>query len=146
MFKIKNKKTTLSHLKSQKTIKSNNIEDFLDTGAVPIIEYNKNEKSPEDVEMIVRMTLRTNRKKFILYPEDKLKNSWDLFMTVILLFTCIETPYDIAFASNEIVFNLVNTIIDLMFLMDILVIFNSAFYSDDMDIVEKRGEISIVYL
>jgi hypothetical protein len=48
-----------------------------------------------------RMTERKNRKTCLVYPEDKFKNIWDLFMTVVLLVTCISTPLDIAFAAES---------------------------------------------
>lgn len=126
--------TTFQQLKRRKSI----VSEIFDTEALPKIDYDKNKKTDEDIQMIIRMTKRSNRKSYILYPEDKLKNSWDLVMTIILLITCIETPYDIAFADNTISFNLFTTIIDLIFLFDIIVIFNSAFYTEEMDIVEDR--------
>ena len=43
------------------------------------------------------MTYRSNKKTFILYPEDKVKAFWDILMTLILLGACIITPLDIAF-------------------------------------------------
>ena len=81
----------------------------------------------------------------MLYPEDKLKNSWDLVMTVILLIICIETPLSIAFSDNTVTFDLFTTIIDLIFLFDMIVIFNSAFYTVDLDIVDDRKKIFLNY-
>jgi hypothetical protein len=44
-----------------------------------------------------------NEKPFIIYPENKNKGMWDLFMTLVLIITCIQTPLNIAFedVSNE---------------------------------------------
>ena len=33
----------------------------------------------------------------MIYPEDDYKVNWDLFITIVLLFTCIETPLRVAF-------------------------------------------------
>ena len=44
-----------------------------------------------------RMTKRMGEKAFIIYPENKTKSLWDLFMTIILILTCIMTPLNIAF-------------------------------------------------
>lgn len=54
-------------------------------------------------------------------------------MTLILLFTCIETPISIAFLGKEEGLNLdtiaiVEYVVDFFFLIDIFVIFNSAYY------------------
>ena len=34
---------------------------------------------------------------FIIYPHHRPKAYWDIFITFVLLVTCIVTPYDIAF-------------------------------------------------
>jgi hypothetical protein len=44
-----------------------------------------------------RMTNRGNQKKCIIYPENKHKSIWDLFMTIVLIMTCVMTPLSIAF-------------------------------------------------
>lgn len=88
-----------------------------------------------------------NRKGFMIYPEDRFKNYWNLFMTLILLVVCVTTPLDIAFADvndeNTLGFS---NLIDLLFLIDMIVIFNSAFYNKDMDIIDDRKEITKSYL
>ena len=33
----------------------------------------------------------------MFYPEDVDKANWDLFMTVVLVYTCVATPSQIAF-------------------------------------------------
>ena len=35
----------------------------------------------------------------IIYPENRNKEIWDLFMTIVLLTTCVLTPLDIAFGK-----------------------------------------------
>lgn len=93
------------------------------------------------------MTQRQNRKKWILYPEDRLKNYWNLFMTLILLIVCVTTPLDIAFSDvNEDNKFGYSNVIDILFLCDMIVIFNSAYYSKDMDIIDDRKTISKSYL
>ena len=48
-------------------------------------------------EKIRKMTERVDRIDDIIYPEDTFKSRWDLFLTFVLLGTCIITPYRIAF-------------------------------------------------
>lgn len=95
------------------------------------------------------MTYRENKKKYLIYPEDRFKNFWDIFMTVVLLTTCITTPLDIAFnmeIPTSVFDNPFAFSIDCMFLLDILIIFNTAFYTDEMDIIEDRKKIAVFYL
>ena len=63
----------------------------------------------------------------MIYPDKDSKEMWDLFMTVILLISCIITPYQIAFIDVEdIPTKVVSAIIDVLFLLDMIVIFNTA--------------------
>lgn len=47
------------------------------------------------------MRYRNNKKKFLLYPEDQPKVYWDLFITSILLISCLITPFRIAFGEID---------------------------------------------
>ena len=56
---------------------------------------------------------------------------WDLIVTFFLMFTCIVTPWRLAFYFDEedapIEWKIINYTIDFGFLMDIIVNFNSAY-------------------
>ena len=74
-----------------------------------------------------------------MYPEDQIKVNWDLFITIVLLFACIMTPIRIAFEqkddhSGEIV----DYIVDGLFVVDMCIIFNTAFYDPDFQIIDDR--------
>jgi hypothetical protein len=47
------------------------------------------------------MTERKNKKCCMFYPEDPFKTQWDLFITLVLIFTCIESPYRISVGELE---------------------------------------------
>lgn len=76
-----------------------------------------------------------------------MKENWDLFITVILLVTCILTPYNIAFSGIEqdISMFIISLLIDVFFFFDILIIFNTAYYDDEFRIVEDRFKIAKSY-
>ena len=96
----------------------------------------------------------SNEKPFIIYPENKNKGIWDLFMTLVLIITCIQTPLNIAFEDLDASkvdngvksFVILDYIIDALFLIDILVIFNSAFYDEDVELIDDRKDIAISYI
>ena len=46
------------------------------------------------------MRFRSDKKQCILYPEDTQKTYWDIFITLILLISCIITPWRIAFGET----------------------------------------------
>lgn len=88
----------------------------------------------------------------MLYPDQKHKQIWDFFVSLLLLVTSVYTPIDIAFQSERKtreqmtggeIFNLVT---DLLFLVDIIINFNSAFYDDDMEIVDDRKRVAKQYV
>ena len=90
--------------------------------------------------VIDRMTKHKDQKRFIIYPENKRKSWWDFFITIILLVTCLLTPWQLAFYAVEdsMVLSVINDCIDLLFLIDIIVIFNTAFYDEDLDLIDDR--------
>jgi hypothetical protein len=95
-----------------------------------------------------RMTFRKDKKSWLVYPEDRFKNAWDLFMTIILLIACIMTPLDIAFTikTDSIFDNKLSFVIDILFAIDILIIFNTTYYTNEMEIVDNREAITMNYL
>lgn len=94
------------------------------------------------------MKLRKVRKKCLLYPEDTIKVYWDLFITAVLLITCMTTPFRLAFGEipEPVGWIVVNYTIDICFLIDIFVIFHSAFYDSEYLIVEDKKEIAHYYM
>jgi hypothetical protein len=96
-----------------------------------------------------RMTKRDYYKDFIIYPENRQKGAWDLFMTFVLIFTCVMTPLSIAFNDvddKDPSSNILDYIIDSLFFIDIMIIFNSAYYNEDSEIIDDRKEIANSYL
>ena len=103
-----------------------------------------------DSEKIARMTKIENQEltKFLIYPESKFKAFWDLFITFVLLFTSFKTPYDIAFTGVDIDLSvrLPDYLVDGFFIVDVFVIMNSAFYNDEVYLIDDRKIIIIEYL
>ena len=68
-------------------------------------------------------------------------------MTVILLITCVITPYNVAFVPNEnIISRIISGIIDFLFFIDMIVIFNSVYYDDQLGLIADRKKIAKNYL
>ena len=102
-----------------------------------------------ETKLTRRMNFREHSRRFLFYPEDAMKENWDLIVSVALIFTCSQTPFNIAFQSNEVLpigIRVINYLIDVIFFMDIMVIFNSAFYDIEFDIVEDYSIIFVNYV
>lgn len=87
------------------------------------------------------------RNPCMVYPEDKMKPPWDLFLAFVLLFSCLVSPYRIAFVEKDnLTWLIINNTVDFLFLMDIVIIFNTAYYDEDFRLVSDRKTIAGAYL
>jgi hypothetical protein len=81
-------------------------------------------------------TRDATQQSFLIYPEDHFKKYWDIFIATVLVFSCLVIPYRVALIHDDTpVWHFINTVVDLLFLMDILIIFNSAYFDEDFKLV-----------
>lgn len=85
--------------------------------------------------------LRKHKKAFLIYPENKVKAKWDVFMTIVLIISCMTTPLVLAFtpksgSTGELNWLIINSVIDILFFVDICVTFNTATYDGYFQIIE----------
>ena len=94
--------------------------------------------------------LLPKRKRYMIYPDNHKKEVWDLFMTIILLISCVVTPVEIAFEadiSHAIQgIQIFDWAMDVLFLADMVVIFISAQYTEEYEIIDNRTTIACGYL
>ena len=91
---------------------------------------------------------KLSKEKFLIMPDMPFKDNWDIFINLLLFFTCFVTPYRIAFIDTDnMAWRIINIIIDLLFFADIIIIFNSAYYDeDDFKLVTDRKVIALNYI
>ena len=66
---------------------------------------------------------------------------------LLLLFTALFTPFEIAFLETELdAFFFINRIVDVGFAIDILVNFNLAFHTLDGNLMKDRRIVRVHYL
>ena len=84
----------------------------------------------------------------IIYPNDNYKIGWDLIITIILLFSCIMTPINLAFPHLEENrgWQIAAYLVDGLFLCDIFVNMFSAYEDQDLRIQDDRKLIVLNYL
>lgn len=83
----------------------------------------------------------------MIYPNNEFKGQWDGFVMLILFFTCMVTPYRLAFAKEDPpAWTIVNTIIDIFFAVDIILSFMTAYYTEEFVLVEDRCKIAQNYM
>lgn len=121
-------------LKSQANSNSDNSSSEIDENEIVVTKME-------------RMNHRDSRVPYMFYPEDNMRNNWDMFITVVLLWTCITTPARIAFVEDDTPFwAFIKWAVDFMFLIDIIIIFNSAVQDEDFITIDDRKEIALMYL
>lgn len=68
-------------------------------------------------------------------------------MSIILLITCIISPVNLAFVTNHnLPMRVVDITIDVLFAIDMVVIFNSTIYTSKMKVIDDRKKIAKNYL
>lgn len=83
----------------------------------------------------------------MIYPNNKIKSDWDSLITLVLIFTCMVTPYRIAFVEEDAFeWVLANNLIDFLFLIDMILCFMTAYYTEEYELIEDRAIIAKTYL
>ena len=91
-------------------------------------------------------------KFWVVYPEEGWRQKWELFIALLLLYTCCATPYNIAFApevdTKETFWDYLDqeVIVDFFFFIDIVFNFFFAFYDSDYEMIDSKKEIARVYV
>lgn len=69
----------------------------------------------------------------IFKPNDSFKSKWDILIMLSAVFNCFTIPFKVAFkplSMESSTFAFINTIVDFIFLIDILITFRTAFVDD----------------
>ncbi len=86
------------------------------------------------------------KSKFTIFPESSIKTAWDCIGFVFIVSQSILIPFNLCFGvSSEGGAVVFDTIIDVFFICDILINFNTGFYRKGV-VVMKRKDIMINYL
>lgn len=83
----------------------------------------------------------------LIMPENPIYNAWEIFISLVLIFSCISTPLQIAL-YEEIgkVWTGINVTIDALFLIDVFINFNAAYRDENFTLIDDRHTIVLKYL
>lgn len=85
-------------------------------------------------------------KSCLLLPDDPFKTKWEIYISLILVFTAISTPYRIAFVdSDNLTWTVINYIVDASFFFDIIFCFFSAYEDENEELIYDRCTIARSY-
>ena len=117
---------------------------------VRIIQEYLNPNTEEFTEMIqnrsskVRATdFNSNLPRGVISNESIYKEIWDLFMAIVLIYIAIANPYIISFldTAQQDSFYYIDVIIDTLFIFDLILTLNTAFYNEDNILISSRSGI-----
>ena len=103
----------------------------------------------DKIEQINRKIAEAKIGRYIVFPDSLRKQVWDLFIILILLESTIYIPLKVVFFRTTSAFMWVfDCFIDFIFMVDIVVTFNTAFKDPENNNIfeSKRGAISKRYL
>ena len=90
-----------------------------------------------------------NKKKksvYIFLPTSSIRSSWDFIILILLLYICLVVPFILAFGLNNNIFTLFDYILDVCFIIDVLVNFNTAYTNIEGKLITDRKEIAKHYI
>ena len=91
----------------------------------------------------------TKKKPGLFYPSSTFRENWDYFILVIAIWNALALPVELSLDPEVLrsTYNVVaNVIIDICFFIDIVIIFRTAIYGSNMEIVTDTKQIAVAYL
>ncbi len=84
----------------------------------------------------------------IINPKSDKKKLWDIWISIVLIFSCIAVPYRLAFVAgdDDIIWQILTNLVECFFIIDIIINFTTAFYDEDFNLIVDRKEIIKKYL
>ena len=82
---------------------------------------------------------------WIILPDNPYKKMWDLLIAILILYSAIITPYEIAFSDSNKV-SWFDVFIDILLGIDIVLTFFSAYTDDEENLVKNHKKIIKKYL
>ena len=90
---------------------------------------------------------KKQRKRCVVYPDNKARGRWELTVTILLLLTLLITPWNLGFAEEENTETIVfETLLDIVFFVDLIVNFFFAFNDKNTELVDDSRTIAVTYL
>ena len=100
-------------------------------------------------DFMPKQEITTQKRKCIipvLNPESTIVIIWNIIVSLLMMYTAIIMPFRIAFIETDSTFwKVLETIIDFLFLLDIVVTFNVGYNDENEDLINDRGKIAWKY-
>ena len=114
--------------------------------------YRTIRENDEGKEIVTEECVQAYRQRYLVHPQDPLKTDWDIFLGFWIIFSVLTVPLQLAFVSylsgsEGVNIIALDTAIDGLFIIDILIAFQTVYYSDeDEAYIAIRSRICTQYL
>ena len=76
---------------------------------------------------------------YFYIKKDPWRERWDLLLIMLLFYAGIVTPFLISFYPNETIgWKIINYCVDVLFMIDLIINFFSAYYDDEENLITDR--------
>ena len=91
---------------------------------------------------------KPSHSKYIFDPNTSFISFWNIFIAFILIFSAFENPYTLSFTDLDKngPISMIDMTIDFVFLIDLIVNFNLAYFDDDGRLISVRRDVMLNYL
>ena len=113
------------------------------TNALDVIQAIKNDL---EAELLANKSAQAHN---CIHPRNQCLVAWDLYVTLLLILVCVITPLNLAFDGNAeptVERTVFETWIDVSFMVDIVIVFNTAYYDDAYKFICDKKVIARGYL
>ncbi|CAD8153584.1 unnamed protein product [Paramecium octaurelia] len=112
--------------------------------------FEETEQNLVEDETRYRFDKRYAHLSYIVFPDDPIKLLWDILIIIALLYVCFLVPYEISFKNDDTAESAVqlgfNITIDILYGIDIVINFFSAYVDDQDELIVDRKIIIKHYL
>jgi hypothetical protein len=107
----------------------------------------KSKKGDITATHITRLRHLKKYNPWVLLPDDLFRMYWEIFITALLIYTFIMTPYRLAFSEDDTLLTIIiDEVVDFLFLLDIIIQFFSAYYEAEKYILVDKFWVSVLGL
>jgi CRP-like cAMP-binding protein len=128
------------------------VPGFITRGSTSAVMYVMVTRGKDGEEVLAEGSIESLYKHCLIHPKDMRKLMWDSWMGVLIIFSIVTIPMQVAFESYQHVSSAANLqafdyAIDIFFFLDIIANFNTAYFSDEEDVyIAVHSRIVMNYL
>lgn len=143
---FEHKLINIEEIENKNKLKAYNISENIKNITFKDLKGNQKDKTSRNYLRCCKKNKQNSN--FIIYPDETFKKFWDFIIFFLLMYTAVILPYTVCFVESEIfsAIGIAETVIDFLFLVDLILNFFSAYLNELGMIVDDHKEIVTNYI